>query len=148
MRLYRAGIDIGSTTVKLVLLDEKGGIVFGKYIRHRAHTREALGELLLLPPDEIRRKAALLGGQIDDLFIVKGDAQLLCQLLADAPAAAAVLAADGDDQILHRTSLPFFAVPAPKKRRARLCDTFILRTFARNVNRKGRICSTEVILWL
>ena len=46
MRLYRAGIDIGSTTVKLVLLDEKGGIVFGKYIRHRAHTREALGELL------------------------------------------------------------------------------------------------------
>ena len=46
MQLYRAGIDIGSTTVKLVLLDEKGGIVFGKYIRHRAHTREALGELL------------------------------------------------------------------------------------------------------
>ena len=36
MQLYRAGIDIGSTTVKLVLLDEKGGIVFGKYIRHRA----------------------------------------------------------------------------------------------------------------
>ena len=46
MQLYRAGIDIGSTTVKLVLLDEKGEIVFGKYIRHRAHTREALGELL------------------------------------------------------------------------------------------------------
>ena len=45
MQLYRAGIDIGSTTVKLVLLDEKGEIVFGKYIRHRAHTREALDSI-------------------------------------------------------------------------------------------------------
>ena len=46
MQTYRAGIDIGSTTVKLVLLDEKGEILFGKYRRHRAHTREALRELL------------------------------------------------------------------------------------------------------
>ena len=45
MQTYRAGIDIGSTTVKLVLLDEKGEILFGKYRRHRAHTREALREL-------------------------------------------------------------------------------------------------------
>ena len=46
MQVYRAGIDIGSTTVKLVLLDENGEIVFGKYRRHRAHTREALSQLL------------------------------------------------------------------------------------------------------
>ena len=29
MNTYRAGIDIGSTTVKLVLLDENGKILFG-----------------------------------------------------------------------------------------------------------------------
>jgi len=44
---YRAGIDIGSTTVKLVLLDERSQIVFGRYKRHQAHTQETLMELLL-----------------------------------------------------------------------------------------------------
>ena len=34
MNTYRAGIDIGSTTVKLVLLDENGEILFGQYRRH------------------------------------------------------------------------------------------------------------------
>ena len=46
MRVYRAGIDIGSTTVKLVLLDEQSNIVFGMYERHCAHIQEALTELL------------------------------------------------------------------------------------------------------
>ncbi len=46
MNKYRAGIDIGSTTVKLVLLDENGKIVYGKYKRHQAHTQETLAELL------------------------------------------------------------------------------------------------------
>ena len=45
--------------------------------------------------------------QIDDLFIVKGNVQFLCQLLADLAAAAAVLTADGDDQVFHR-SIPAF----------------------------------------
>ena len=43
---YRAGIDIGSTTVKLVLLDETGNTVFGEYKRHMAHTQATLAELL------------------------------------------------------------------------------------------------------
>ncbi len=46
MKKYRAGIDIGSTTVKLVLLDENDKIVFGEYIRHGANTQKALVELL------------------------------------------------------------------------------------------------------
>ena len=46
MREYRAGIDIGSTTVKLVLLDQDNRIVYGQYRRHRAHTQETLAELL------------------------------------------------------------------------------------------------------
>ena len=44
--MYRAGIDIGSTTVKLVLLDEENNLIYGEYIRHRAHTQEAVGDLL------------------------------------------------------------------------------------------------------
>lgn len=46
MNQYRAGIDIGSTTVKLVLLDENDEIIYGKYRRHQAHTQETLAELL------------------------------------------------------------------------------------------------------
>ncbi len=46
MNTYRAGIDIGSTTVKLVLLDENGEILFGQYRRHCAHTQQTLRQLL------------------------------------------------------------------------------------------------------
>ena len=46
MITYRAGIDIGSTTVKLVLLDENGKILFGQYRRHCAHTQQTLRQLL------------------------------------------------------------------------------------------------------
>ena len=46
MKKYRAGIDIGSTTVKLVILDDTDNIIFGKYKRHGAHTQETLCELL------------------------------------------------------------------------------------------------------
>ena len=46
MKEYRAGVDIGSTTVKLVLLDEGGTMVFGRYQRHHAHTQETLAALL------------------------------------------------------------------------------------------------------
>ena len=60
MLRYRAGIDIGSTTVKLVILDENNGIVFSDYRRHRAHTQETLAELLR------------------DARQITGDCQLLC----------------------------------------------------------------------
>lgn len=46
MRKYRAGIDIGSTTVKLVLLDEENTVVIGEYRRHQAQTKETLAALL------------------------------------------------------------------------------------------------------
>ena len=46
MKTYRAGIDIGSTTVKLVVLDENNNILFGDYRRHHAHTQETLNSLL------------------------------------------------------------------------------------------------------
>ena len=46
MKTYRAGMDVGSTTVKAVLLDEEGRTVFSRYRRHHAHTQETLTEIL------------------------------------------------------------------------------------------------------
>ena len=46
MNTYRAGIDIGSTTVKLVVLNERNEILFGDYRRHHAHTQQTLNSLL------------------------------------------------------------------------------------------------------
>ena len=43
---YRLGIDIGSTTVKVVLLDKEGNISFSDYRRHYANIQETLHGLL------------------------------------------------------------------------------------------------------
>lgn len=46
MKSFQAGIDIGSTTVKLVILDNDKKIIFGEYRRHMAKTQETLMQLL------------------------------------------------------------------------------------------------------
>ncbi|MBR6965983.1 MAG: 2-hydroxyacyl-CoA dehydratase [Clostridia bacterium] len=46
MKCYRAGIDVGSTTVKMAVLDEKDRLVFERYCRHHAHTQETLADIL------------------------------------------------------------------------------------------------------
>ena len=46
MKTYQAGIDVGSPTVKLVVLDENGQMIFGQYQRHLSHTQRALSDLL------------------------------------------------------------------------------------------------------
>lgn len=46
MNIYRAGIDIGSTTIKLVILDDDNRILFGEYRRHCAKIQPAMQELL------------------------------------------------------------------------------------------------------
>lgn len=46
MNTYRVGIDIGSTTVKLVVLDQESKMIYGEYRRHHAHTQETLTALL------------------------------------------------------------------------------------------------------
>ncbi len=53
MKIYRAGIDIGSTTVKLVVLDENYNIIFGQYRRHNANTQATLSKLLRDAKEEI-----------------------------------------------------------------------------------------------
>ena len=43
---YTLGIDIGSTTVKIAILDDAHHILFSDYKRHYANIRETLSSLL------------------------------------------------------------------------------------------------------
>lgn len=43
---YRIGIDAGSKTLKLVVLDEAGTVVYDVYMRHRANIARTLGEAI------------------------------------------------------------------------------------------------------
>ncbi|MCR5053614.1 MAG: 2-hydroxyglutaryl-CoA dehydratase, partial [Lachnospiraceae bacterium] len=44
--MYKLGIDIGSTTVKVALLDENNALIFSDYERHFANIRETLRDLI------------------------------------------------------------------------------------------------------
>ena len=44
--MNKLGIDIGSTTVKIVVLDKDKNIIFSDYKRHLSHTQTSLAELL------------------------------------------------------------------------------------------------------
>ncbi len=46
MPAYLAGIDVGSTTVKLVVLNDRREIIYQNYRRHCSHTQETLAALL------------------------------------------------------------------------------------------------------
>ena len=44
--LYTLGIDIGSTTVKIAILNEQNEVLFSDYERHFANIQETLSDLL------------------------------------------------------------------------------------------------------
>ena len=44
--LYKLGIDIGSTTVKVAILDSMDHLLFSDYQRHFANIQETLSELI------------------------------------------------------------------------------------------------------
>ena len=46
MKKYYGGIDVGSTTVKLVITDESRNIIFGEYRRHYADIQATLASLI------------------------------------------------------------------------------------------------------
>lgn len=52
-RLYKLGIDIGSTTVKIAIVNEENTILFSDYKRHFANIQETLKELLELAKREL-----------------------------------------------------------------------------------------------
>lgn len=53
MNHYKVGIDIGSTTVKMVVLDFNKKIVFSEYRRHLSNIQETLTELIKEAEDKI-----------------------------------------------------------------------------------------------
>ena len=44
--MNRIGIDIGSTTVKIAILDEDNSIIFSAYERHFANIQETLKNII------------------------------------------------------------------------------------------------------
>ncbi len=51
--LYKLGIDIGSTTVKIAILNEKNELLFADYERHFANIQETLSGLLRKAHDQL-----------------------------------------------------------------------------------------------
>ena len=59
MNIYSLGIDVGSTTVKTVIIDDNNNILFSKYERHFSKVKETVEEQLKLimkdyPDDKFR----------------------------------------------------------------------------------------------
>ena len=77
MKTYRAGIDIGSTTVKLVILDDAGELLFGKYRRHHAQTQQTLASLLF--------DAKVLLGECSLIPFITGSGSLSLSKAMDIP---------------------------------------------------------------
>lgn len=46
-KVTRVGIDVGSTTVKIAILDDKGEVLYGDYQRHKADVRATLRSVLV-----------------------------------------------------------------------------------------------------
>ena len=51
-KIYRAGLDVGSTTAKITVLDDAGRLLFSRYERHNAKVNELVGRYL----DEIEQQ--------------------------------------------------------------------------------------------
>ena len=106
MNAYRAGIDIGSTTVKLVLLDENDDIIYGEYRRHHAQTQQTLAELLkdagsILGECELRLKITGSGsinlGKAMNIGFVQEVAAVATALQKVAPQTDVAIELGGED---------------------------------------------------
>ena len=49
----RLGLDIGSTTIKCVVLDDEGKLIYKTYQRHYSRITEKIGEILSLVRQEV-----------------------------------------------------------------------------------------------
>lgn len=72
----RVGLDIGSTTIKCVVLDEKDNIIYSTYERHLSHIVEKSEEML-------RRIAGQFGEEV--LFAISGSAGMGMAESVNAP---------------------------------------------------------------
>ena len=74
---YRMGIDVGSTTAKVAILDQHAGVVFSEYRRHSAETVVTLQRIL--------EKALHSVGDIEAEVLVTGSAGLGVSERFDVP---------------------------------------------------------------
>ena len=81
---YLLGIDIGSTTVKIAILDENNQILFSDYERHYANIQETLAGLL--------KKAKNLLGEITLHPMITGSGGLTLSKHLDIPFVQEVVA--------------------------------------------------------
>lgn len=81
---YSLGIDIGSTTVKIVILNEKKEILFSEYDRHYANIQEALSKLLINAKKEL--------GNINLSPVITGSGGLTISKHLDVPFVQEVIA--------------------------------------------------------
>ena len=44
--ILHVGLDVGSTTVKIVVLDDDGNVLFSNYTRHFSDTKKTLFDIL------------------------------------------------------------------------------------------------------
>ncbi|MCD8240833.1 MAG: acyl-CoA dehydratase activase-related protein, partial [Lachnospiraceae bacterium] len=81
---YRLGIDIGSTTVKIAVLDEENHFLFSDYERHFANIQETLADLLERATEKL--------GPIDIWPVITGSGGLTLAQYLDVPFVQEVVA--------------------------------------------------------
>ena len=87
--MKRLGIDVGSTTVKLVLLDEEGHILYSRYERHMSNVFSKVKELL----SDLNQEAHLLDCADEKLFMaITGSGGLSLASLLEVPFEQEVIA--------------------------------------------------------
>ena len=71
--MLRFGIDVGSTTVKVVVLETDGTVLFSKYQRHRADIRTTIISVCELAVEAVEKK---YGEDVELSLIVTGSGGL------------------------------------------------------------------------
>lgn len=84
MTEYKMGLDVGSTTIKIVITDADGGIIFSRYRRHFSDVRGELGNLF--------REAAAECGSLKVQAAITGSGGLTVATLLGLPFVQEVVA--------------------------------------------------------
>ena len=84
----RVGLDVGSTTIKCVVLDDRNNLIYHTYERHYSHIVEKSAELLRRVAERCGREAVFaisgsagMGRQTYGMITVKGT-EFKCEILS------------------------------------------------------------------
>jgi len=84
MQKYKLGLDVGSTTVKLVIIDDQDQIIFSEYMRHFSDMRGVLTDLFKLAKEKC--------GELSVVTAVTGSGGLTVSRLLNLPFVQEVVA--------------------------------------------------------